>query len=133
MIFKSTKEVNALRGPKFLMIIKVFARKLIPMTFDVSGGDIEEDAKVGALLSLNGGHKNVIKTLRHGWFQHNVHVYYIDMELADLTLKTYINYLNGGSHNGIDFEKLQFSSIFVHSKCPLPEKLQNMWTIGTRK
>jgi serine/threonine protein kinase len=54
--------------------------------------DLENEIKVLDFLSLKDQHHNIIEILKHGWLQTSGKVYFIDMELADLSLADYIEY-----------------------------------------
>lgn len=74
------------------------------------------------------GHENIIGILAHGWLKGAGGVYFIDMELGNLTLHDYIEYLHG-----TEFSLIDISSIgpgFVQRDCSASERLNNLWTIG---
>ena len=59
-----------------------------------------------------------------------MNVYFIDMELGDVTLADYIDYHRDGS-SAINFEPNLFSNrTFIRKDSSLSKKMQNMWTIG---
>lgn len=76
-----------------------------------------------------GGHENIIRILYHGWLKGSLNVYIIDMELADLPMSDYINYLKGAKV----YENLALQPsgpAFIRKECSPHRKMQNVWTIG---
>jgi len=69
---------------------KVFARKLTRVRLSVKQEDVEHEIKALESLYRTGGHPNIIEVLEHGWLETTGRVYYLDMELADLSLAEYI-------------------------------------------
>jgi hypothetical protein len=51
---------------------------------------VDNEAKATTAIQQIGGHTNVIKFFEHGWLRGESRVYYIDMQLADITLSDYI-------------------------------------------
>jgi serine/threonine protein kinase len=82
------------------------------------------------LIRNSGGHANIINTFDHSWLKGSSKVYYIDMELANLTLADYI--YNEGNPLSLDAEAIQpLSPVFVDRKsCSLLKRAYNMWIIG---
>ena len=68
---------------------KTFARKLIRPFGEVKLTDIQNEIRAVEKLCKSGTHKNIVAVLNHGklppWF------YFLDMELCDLNLESYIN------------------------------------------
>lgn len=50
--------------------------------------EIDNEARIIQKLGLNGGHKNIILALKHGWLDDDH--YYFDMELCIFNLEDYI-------------------------------------------
>jgi serine/threonine protein kinase len=93
----------------------------------VSKADIEnEDHHISSFIK-NGGHENIVIILARGWISD---YYFIDMELCDLTLHSYIEYLGGLTSPTFDIVPLM-SPVFVEKTCPPVLMMQNIWTIGT--
>lgn len=70
--------------------------------------------------------------LDHGWLP-PAGVYFIDMELCDLTLDEYIyNERSNYSRTCIDASKKSNSAVFVGENSSMTVKLQNLWTIMTQ-
>ena len=78
--------------PNILVYRQAFARKIVREIGQVSKSDIENEARVVRLLMEHGGHQNIVTILAHG-FNAAFDGYFIDMELRDMTLKDYIDYL----------------------------------------
>lgn len=89
MIRKDKKPIFDLWG-KTSNDAKVFARKLTRIRFSVKQEDVENEIKALQSLYQTGGHAHIIEVLKHGWLETTEKVYYIDMELADLSLAEYI-------------------------------------------
>jgi len=53
------------------------------------------------------------------------------MELGDFTLADYIGYLNGTQSFPMIPYILDSSPVVVHKDVSFPQRMQNMWTIGT--
>lgn len=113
------------------------------MTGNVSERDTKHEVDVVASIRKVGGHANIIDILDYGWLEGVglVNTCFIDMELGDFTLTDYIKYhRDEGSpeiqfRTGVDGERdpalvLKFGLEFVRKGCSMPQKLQNMWTIG---
>src|SRR5271155_3353049 len=110
---------------------KAFARKVIRLSSRVSQEEIDNEARVVASIKSLGGHENIIEILDHGWLSGSFNVYYIDMELADLTLATYIDYHDAKpSTLNIDI-MATVSPVFLRKDCTLSQRMGNMWAIGT--
>ena len=113
------------------MMHKSFARKLIRLSTRIPEEDIQNEARVVDAICKNGGHENIVGILNHGWLRGSLNVYFIDMELADLTLTDYIRYLGGSTSSAIDIHAIQSSSpVFIRRDCPFKERIHNIWIIG---
>jgi len=90
---------------------------------------IENETRVISAVITAGGHANIIDILQHGWLRGTGSVYFIDMELADLTLQDYIRYL---FHDGAmpSLAILPYSPACVSKDSDGPTKLRNFWTIA---
>jgi serine/threonine protein kinase len=92
---------------------------------------IRNEAEVVTSICRNGGHQNIIRVLRHGWLGGSVNVYFIDMELASLTLEEYLDYQRNLQTPGVDVEAIAASRpVFIHKDCSPIEQIENMWAIG---
>src|SRR5271155_1219168 len=74
------------------LIVQEFARKIIRPV----GGDqqeiqmeIDNEVRVMTKLGSNGGHRNIIIILQHGWINKD-QWYYFDMELCAMNLQDFI-------------------------------------------
>lgn len=107
-----------------------FARKIIRLSHRVVQKDVENEAQVVDLIRNSGGHANIIDTFDHSWLKGSSNVYYIDMELANLTLADYI--YKEGNLLSLDAEAMKpLSPVFVDRKSrSLLKRAYNMWTIG---
>src|SRR5271170_3907673 len=95
----------------------------------VSKEDIENEARVVSSLMKIGGHENIITIITHDWLPLSSY-YYIDMELCDLTLHDYINYL--AKRKPAPFEiSSKISPVFVTVDPPVSMRVYNMWTVGS--
>ena len=112
--------------------MKVFARKVLHLSSRVPKEDIENEARVIDSIIKNGGHKNIIAIMDHGWLKGRFGVYFIDMELADWTLADYVDYLDKDQPSALDIDKMiSEDAVFVHRGCSFQERIRNMWTIGS--
>jgi len=71
---------------------KPFARKLIRVSNAIAE-DVKNEVKVVEALRKKGTHPNIIEILNHGWLETSGKVYFIDMELTNVTLTDYIDYV----------------------------------------
>lgn len=93
--------------------------------------DVKNEVRVIDSLLQQGDHRNIIGILKHGWLETAGKVYFIDMELADLTLSEYIDYI---FHN----KDLQFpipdgdvfNPVFSARDCTELERLRTVFEIG---
>jgi serine/threonine protein kinase len=53
--------------------------------------DVENEIRVIDKLSKAGPHRNIVEVLRHGDLEYGRLTYYIDMELCDINLRTFID------------------------------------------
>jgi len=67
-----------------------FARKLLRPFGQTTKEDIENEVKAVTKICATAGHENIIRILRHSQLP-STDYYYIDMELCDVNLATYIN------------------------------------------
>src|SRR5271156_6089489 len=72
---------------------KVFARKLMRIGYSVEVEDAENEIKTIESLSRPGGHDHIIEVLKYGWLGTPEKFFFIDMELAELSLAEYIAYV----------------------------------------
>jgi serine/threonine protein kinase len=96
--------------------------------------DIKREAQVVTRLKDGEQHKNLVRILDHGWLKNVPSVYFIDMELCDLTLHEYIVYLHGPTQNIIEecFPSMSWETdaVFVSRTSPLMARIRNIWEIG---
>jgi serine/threonine protein kinase len=71
---------------------KVFARKIMRV-IRANEEDVENERRAFDVLLRNGHHDNIVHILKHGFLGTAGQVYFIDMELADLSLDDYIKYV----------------------------------------
>ena len=98
---------------------------------------MENEARVVSSISENGGAKNIIRILGHGWLSGVVQVYFIDMEVAQWTLADYIEYLKG-DETCVDLSDLSILEPgprgnpipIVERDCNEHKRFQNIWFIG---
>lgn len=58
-------------------------------------------------------------------------MYFIDMELASLTLEDYLQYQRAELPRGVDIEAIPISHpTFVRNDCDSVKQIENMWAIG---
>lgn len=92
---------------------------------------IKNEADVIASMCEHGGHQNIVKVLGHGWLKGSFKMYYIDMELASLTLEQYLQYHKNESVEGVDVEAIPVADpVFVRNDCDSTKQIANMWVIG---
>lgn len=72
-----------------LTLCQEFARKSIRIVGEIEKSDIENEVHAINKLCKRDGHPNIIIILHYGWLVDD-HLYFIDMELCDLTLHHYI-------------------------------------------
>jgi serine/threonine protein kinase len=98
----------------------VFARKIISQSYSVTRKDIDTEAQTVEKLCTT-GHENIVNVLKQGWLEENRH-YYIDMDLCDANLDTYIR-----SRSTI---KPRFCEpVFISAEDSPELHVWNMWTI----
>lgn len=68
---------------------KAFARKTMRINNTLIQKDLENEIKVLDFLCKD-KHANIIEILQHGWLEMQGKTYFIDMELADISLADYI-------------------------------------------
>jgi|SRR5579871_6211129 len=71
-----------------MLMFQGFARKVI-RTSGATRQEIEQEAAAITALA-HGGHENLIQILRHGWLDPEESIYFIDMELCDRNLSSFI-------------------------------------------
>ena len=62
----------------------------MPSLYDATKEDIANEVKAITKLCPADGHKNIVAVLKHGWLKRSP-FYFIDMELCDFNLETYIH------------------------------------------
>lgn len=112
-----------------LMTSQAFARKILRISHRVPEEDIKNEARVISSIHENGGHKNIIGILDHGWLKGSFNVYYIDMELAQLTLADYIDHLRGAKHSSSNIVS-DLSPVFVNPSSSFERRVHNIWVVG---
>jgi serine/threonine protein kinase len=109
----------------------VFARKV--MRVFCYDGEVDSEVKVMEMLSQKGQNENIIEFLTHGWLEIPWKLCFIDMELADISLADYINYVFG--NGSIPFEinvQGPINPTFSPRGCPQLERLHTVWAIGAQ-
>jgi len=96
---------------------------------------IENEIKTLDSLSRTGGHDHIIEVLKHGWLRGTTDkFYFIDMELAELSLAEYIAYVFHNkplpSRFGILSE--EFDPVFSSRHCTQLQRLHTIFTIGSQ-
>jgi serine/threonine protein kinase len=92
-----------------------FARKLIRVTNRLRE-TVENEARVLEKIKDAGGHKHIIDILRHDWLKCSANVYFIDMELGEFSLQSYIDYL----FRNKDLPRTYHPSLFTDDPDPVP-------------
>lgn len=93
----------------------------------MSEKDIENEATV--IASINNQHANIVRVLNHGWLRGAFDVYYIDMELCQMTLADYMSYKRGETLLS-QLEIIQAKDfVIVDRASTVPEIIRNIWTI----
>jgi len=87
--------------------------------YDTTKEDIDNEINAITNLCTKAAHKNIVTVLRHGWLKSSPY-YFIDMELCDINLETFI-YTE--SFDGFEDD---FDSI---GESPEDVRIQNMWPI----
>lgn len=107
----------------------MFARKIIRCIGAITAEDIDNERQVVSYFHVH-GHDNIVSILAHGWMPSDL--YFIDMELCDLTLNDYINYLSGESKLMVFDDRLFVSTspVLIKSKSSSEVRLLNLWTTG---
>jgi len=80
-----------------------------------------------------GGHKHIINYFEHGWLHGVGAVYYIDMELASMSLEEYMKSfrMRPPTERSQEIQQIPsiYSQFFQNNNTPI-EKIHNVWTIG---
>ena len=115
-----------------VIIVQVFARKLIRITPDTRGRILAEAHTMTDLLTASESRSpNIVTILRHGQLKPIKQYYFIDMELGAFTLETFIKSSFDPTIQGIDWSLYHASSpVVVQRNCAPIEKLQNCCTIA---
>jgi hypothetical protein len=114
-----------------LTIFKKFARKIIRRFGAITQADIENEARIMSTLSANGGHRNIVGVLKHGWMENSRNLYFIDMELCDVNLADYIHYLRGVWPSVFDMETIKTKTpVYVDKDCSWSTRTHNVFIIG---
>lgn len=111
---------------------KVFARKLTRVGhFGVKDEDVENEARVLKSLYRKGQHDNLIQVLQHGWLESAGKIYFIDMELADLSLHDYIRYVFSSQLLPSNIRVgNEFDPVFSQRDCSELERIHTTWAIS---
>ena len=108
---------------------KAFARKLIRISNAIAE-DVENEVKVVEALRKKGTHPNIIEILNHDWLETAAKVYLIDMELANLTLMDYIDFVFHNKRLDITIPNAkEFNAIFSPRECSKLQRLQTTFEI----
>jgi len=110
---------------------KVFARKLMQATNTETKEAVKNEAKAVDSLFQNGQHENIIEVFKHGWLDSLENNYFIDMELAELSLADYIHYVfhNANPPFGLVIDEKSHPVLTRRDSSELP-RLQNACIIG---
>lgn len=110
---------------------RLFARKLVRLDFWLHVEDIENQIKALESLYRKGGHQHIIEVIKHGWLPGMItKCYFIDMELADLSLAEYIAYVfHEKSLPSSVWFGAKFDPVFSSKHCTEPQRLQTVFTI----
>jgi serine/threonine protein kinase len=112
-----------------LTVPQTFARKIIRCIGGITESDIQREARAVSSLLQTGGHKNIVKILKHGELGLSGDCYFVDMELCDLTLQQYIAYWQGNLRAPFDITARR-APVFVRNDCSVLVRIQNLWTIA---
>lgn len=110
---------------------QVFARKVVPFVEDSTQDKVKDEAHIMSELVSAGksGYRNIITILRHG--QLKPAGYFIDMELGDFTLESYIYSYFGSSDHNVNWASFQGRGpVVVEKNCDTIASLENWCTIG---
>jgi serine/threonine protein kinase len=100
---------------------KAFARKLLHIPLS-TWETVKCEASAIIKLSAQGGHKHIINFLRLGELRHSAY-YFIDMELCDLNLETFVHSPSPSPTN--PSESIPY---FIRDRPP-PIKAQQIWNV----
>jgi serine/threonine protein kinase len=100
---------------------------------DSSEADVNNEIKALDLLFRDGQHSNLVEVIKHGWLEMGGSFYFIDMELADLSLYDYIQYVfdNQPLRSAIGFGP-GFDPIFSSKDCSQLQRLHSTCAIGSQ-
>src|SRR5271170_4392011 len=101
------------------VVDQLFARKLIRPFSDLTQEDIDNEVKAVTKLCSKGENRNIVAVLKHGRLENSTY-YFLDMELCDLNLETFIY-----SESFPGFEK-EFG---YDSRSSKETRYQTMWPI----
>src|SRR5271155_628620 len=87
--------------------------------YDTTKEDIDNEINAITNLCTKAAHKNIVTVLRHGWLKSSPY-YFIDMELCDINLETFI-YTESFDGFEDDFD--------TNGKTPMDVRIQNIWPI----
>ena len=91
---------------------------------------IEQEARIIGSLLESDVHPNLVTIFHHGWIISSFNMYFIDMELCNLSLFDYIKCKRENrplSDFGIEKPS---NPVIVGNSCELVESAHNIWTIG---
>jgi serine/threonine protein kinase len=109
----------------------VFARKLMPATSPEVQQAIKSEAAAINRLFHEQKHDNLIYVFTHAWLEPAKLHYCIDMELADLSLYDYINYVfHGGPAPSAMVFGDPFDPRFSSKECSELQRLHTAFVIG---
>jgi serine/threonine protein kinase len=129
------KKGKSLRSPRGAIAYdgKRFARKLTFVGHLLTVDDINREITALDSLYRTGGHDHIIELLDHGWLGIERFHYFIDMELADLSLAEYIAYIFDDKPlpASITFGD-GFDPVFSSKHCNEPQRVHTIMTIGSQ-
>ena len=83
-------------------------------------------------LSENGGHRNIVGVLRDGWMENSSNLYFIDMELCDINLDDYLDYLRGARPSLLYIETIKTKApVYVDKDSTWQMRTHNIFVIGS--
>jgi serine/threonine protein kinase len=97
--------------------------------------EIENEARMSKLLEEH-KHPNIVTILGHGWIKNSGSVFFIDMELCDMSLIEYIRYLKGeintsSTGRNIAPSQQEYPSL-IQADMSCECRVHNMWAIASQ-
>jgi serine/threonine protein kinase len=97
--------------------------------------EIENEARMSELLQKN-KHPNIVTVLGHGWMKNLSDVFFIDMELCEMSLIEYIGYLKRETNTSSTGRTIaatppQYPSL-ITADAPCELRIHNIWVITSQ-